>query len=54
MQVYSLSSHDNITWELNLKPIEAGDYTIKMDIKFKDPDQNEIEELKTFPFSIKL
>lgn len=53
-QVYSLSSNDNITWELNLKPLEAGDYTIKMDIKFKDPDQNEIEELKTFPFSIKL
>ncbi|MFX1393337.1 MAG: hypothetical protein ACFFAH_07160 [Promethearchaeota archaeon] len=53
-QVYSLSSHDNITWELNLKPLEAGDYEIKMDIKFKDPDQNEIEEVKTFPFSIKL
>ena len=53
-QVYSLSSHDNITWELNLKPLEAGDYTIKMDIKFKDPDQNLIEESKTFPFSIKL
>jgi hypothetical protein len=53
-QVYSLSSNDNITWELNLKPLEAGDYTIKMDISFKDPDQNLIEETKTFPFSIKL
>ncbi|MFX0186371.1 MAG: hypothetical protein ACFE8A_01405 [Candidatus Hodarchaeota archaeon] len=53
-QVYSLSSNDNIKWELNLKPLEAGDYNITMDIKFKDPDQNLIEEIKTFPFSIKL
>ena len=53
-QVYSLSSNDNITWEINLKPLEAGEYIIKMDISFKDPDQNLIEETKTFPFSIKL
>ena len=53
-QVYSLSSNDNITWEINLNPLEAGDYIIKMDISFKDPDQNLIEEKKTFPFSIKL
>ncbi|TFG19835.1 MAG: hypothetical protein EU529_15785 [Promethearchaeota archaeon] len=53
-QVYSLSSNDNITWEINLKPLEAGDYLIKMDISFKDPDQNLVEEQKTFPFSIKL
>ncbi|TFG02871.1 MAG: hypothetical protein EU540_00785 [Promethearchaeota archaeon] len=53
-QVYSLSSNDNITWEINLKPLEAGDYIIKMDLSFKDPDQNLIEEEKTFPFSIKL
>ncbi len=53
-QVYSLSSNDNIKWEINLKPLEAGDYIIKMDISFKDPDQNLVEEQKTFPFSIKL
>jgi hypothetical protein len=53
-QIYSLSSNDKITWEITLKPIEMGDYTINMDLKFKDPDQNLIEEKKIFPFSIKL
>ncbi len=53
-QIYSLSSNDTISWELSLRPSEAGDYTIKMDLKFKDPDQNQIEETKNFPFSIKL
>lgn len=43
-----------IIWEISLKPIEAGDYIIKMDIKFKDPDQNLIEETKSFPFAIKM
>ncbi len=53
-QIYSLSSHEKITWEISLKPIETGDYTIKMNIKFKDPDQNLIEETKSFPFAIKM
>jgi hypothetical protein len=53
-QIYSLSSNDTIAWELSLRPSEAGDYNIKMDLKFKDPDQNQIEETKNFPFSIKL
>ncbi|MFX1339683.1 MAG: hypothetical protein ACFFDK_13810 [Promethearchaeota archaeon] len=53
-QIYSLSSNENINWELSLKPIEAGDYIIKMDIKYKDPDQNLIEETKSFPFAIKM
>lgn len=53
-QIYSLPSNDKITWEINLKPLEAGDYQIKMDIIFKDPDQNLIEDTQSFPFSIKL
>ena len=53
-QIYSLSSNEQINWELSLKPIEAGDYIIKLDIKFKDPDQNVIEETKSFPFAIKM
>ena len=53
-QIYSLSSNESITWEIALKPSEAGDYIIKMDIKFKDPNQNIIEETKTFPFAIKM
>ncbi len=53
-QIYSLSSNENITWEISLKPLEAGDYLIKMDINFKDPDQNLIEETKSFPFAIKM
>lgn len=53
-QIYSLSSNDTMKWEISLKPTEPGDFNIKMDLKFKDPDQNEIEEIKNFPFSIKL
>lgn len=53
-QIYSLSSNDAMSWELSLRPNEAGDYNIIMDLKFKDPDQNQIEETKNFPFSIKL
>lgn len=53
-QIYSLSSNENITWEISLKPLEAGDYIIKMEIKFKDPDQNLIEDSKSFPFAIKM
>ncbi|MHA1242760.1 MAG: hypothetical protein ACTSQU_18540 [Promethearchaeota archaeon] len=47
-------SNEDIKWEINLKPLEAGDYVIKIFIKFMDPDQNKIEEMKEFPFSIKL
>ena len=32
-QIYSLSSNDTIAWELSLRPSEAGDYNIKMDLK---------------------
>ena len=53
-QIYSLRSNEDIKWEINLKPLEAGDYVIKIFIKFMDPDQNKIEEIKEFPFSIKL
>jgi hypothetical protein len=41
-------------WDINLKPIEAGDYVIKIKTTFKDPDQNQIGEIKEFPLSIKL
>jgi len=53
-KIYTLSSNDSITWELSLKPLVAGDHKIVVEIKFKDPDQNQIEDIKTFPFSIKL
>jgi len=53
-QMYSLSSNDKITWEINLKPIEAGDYIIELCIEFKDPDGNKYEEIKKFPLAIKL
>ncbi len=53
-QIYSLRSNENMKWEINLKPIEAGDYTIKIKTMFKDPDQNLITETKNFPLSIKL
>lgn len=53
-QIYSLRSNEDLKWEINLKPLEAGDYIIKIYIKFTDPDQNKIEEVKEFPFAIKL
>ncbi len=53
-KIYSLRSNEEIRWEVNLKPLEAGDYVVKLLIKFKDPDQNLIEEVKEFPISIKL
>ncbi|MFX0010116.1 MAG: hypothetical protein ACFE9R_07365 [Candidatus Hermodarchaeota archaeon] len=53
-QIYSLRTNEDLKWEINLKPLEAGDYIIKVYIKFIDPDQNSIEEAKEFPFSIKL
>ncbi|MFX0075183.1 MAG: hypothetical protein ACFE96_07060 [Candidatus Hermodarchaeota archaeon] len=53
-QIYSLRTNEDLKWEINLKPLEAGDYIIKINIKFTDPNQNIIEEIKEFPFSIKL
>ncbi|MFW9826841.1 MAG: hypothetical protein ACFFEY_04380 [Candidatus Thorarchaeota archaeon] len=53
-QIYSLSINENIKWEINVKPLEAGDYSIKVKLSFKDPDQNQIGEIKEFPLSIKL
>jgi tetratricopeptide (TPR) repeat protein len=53
-QIYSLRSNENIKWEINLKPLEAGNYTIKISSKFNDPDQNFIEDSIEFPLPIKL
>ena len=53
-QIYSLKPNEDMKWEINLKPLEAGDYIIKIDTTFKDPDSNEISDAKEFPFSIKL
>ena len=53
-QIYSLKTNENLTWEINLKPLEAGDFTIKINTRFNDPDLNQIEETKSFPLSIKL
>ncbi|MFX1480673.1 MAG: hypothetical protein ACFFCI_21500 [Promethearchaeota archaeon] len=53
-QIYSLKPNENIKWEINLKPTEAGDYIIKISSKFNDPDQKIIEDVKEFPLAIKL
>ena len=53
-QIFSLRSNEDMKWELNLKPLEAGDYVIIFTIKFKDSDGTDIDEVKTFPLSIKL
>jgi tetratricopeptide (TPR) repeat protein len=53
-QIFSLKTNEELKWEISLKPIEAGDYIIKINLKFMDSDQNKIEETKDFPFSIKL
>ena len=53
-QIYSLRSNESIKWEINLKPIEAGDYAFSIASKFNDPDQNLIEDKKEFTLVIKL
>lgn len=53
-KVYSLNSKDNIIWELQLRPLEAGDFEIKIEMVFKDPDGNIIENSENFPIAIKL
>ena len=53
-QMYALRPNEDILWEVSLKPLEAGDHEILFTIHFKDPDQNEIEDIKRFPFSINL
>lgn len=53
-QIYSLRSNENLKWEVNLKPLDVGDFIIKISIKFKDPDDNQINDVKEFPFSIKM
>ncbi len=53
-QIYSLRSNENIRWEISLKPIEAGEYVIKITSKFNDPDQNVIENDNEFPLPIKM
>ncbi|MFO8018939.1 MAG: hypothetical protein R6U96_09910 [Promethearchaeia archaeon] len=53
-QIYSLPSNDEMVWQLNIRPIDSGDYEIKLDIKFEDPDQNIIEYTEIFPFSLNL
>lgn len=53
-QIYSLKPNEDMKWEINLKPLEAGDYTITIDTTFKDPDSNQLTDTKEFPFSIKL
>ncbi len=53
-QIYMLGTNENMKWEVSIKPLEAGDYEIIFKIKFQDADQNSIEEIQKFPFSIKL
>ncbi|MHA1147360.1 MAG: hypothetical protein ACTSR8_03860 [Promethearchaeota archaeon] len=53
-QLYSLKPNEDISWEVSIKPMEAGDHEIRFTINFKDPDQNQVEDIKTFPFSIQL
>jgi hypothetical protein len=43
-----------IDWQISTKPNEAGESEITGEIKYKDPDQNVIEEKKNFSISIKL
>lgn len=53
-QIYSLRSNEDIRWEINARPVEAGEFEIKVNLKYEDPDQKIIEETKSFPISIKL
>lgn len=53
-QIYSLRPNETIDWQISAKPNKAGDFEIKGDIKYKDPDQKILEEKESFAISIKL
>lgn len=53
-QIYALRSNENISWEIALKPTQPGDYEFNFHVHFKDPDQNVIEDIRKFPFSIQM
>jgi hypothetical protein len=53
-QIYSLGTNERINWKISAKPIEAGEFKIIGEIKYNDPDQNDLEERKVFPLSIKM
>ena len=53
-QIYSLRPNETINWQISAKPNEAGEFEIIGELKYKDPDQNIIEEKKKFSISIKL
>jgi len=53
-QIYSLRPNETIEWQISAKPNKAEEAEINAELNYTDPDQNTIEEKKTFTISIKL
>ncbi len=53
-QIYSLRPNEMIEWQISARSMEAGESNIVGEMRYKDPDQNMLEEKKEFPLSIKL
>ncbi len=53
-QIYSIRSGEEIKWEVQVKPLEPGDFSITTNVKYKDGDGNLTDKTKDFPMLIKL
>lgn len=54
-QVYSIRPNEDIRWEIQIKPLEPGEFEINTTVKYKDSDNNIIgPKSKAYPMKIKL
>lgn len=53
-QIYSIRPQEEVKWEVQIKPLEPGDYNIKTNVKYVDGDGNLTDKTKDFPLEIKL
>ncbi len=54
-QVYSIRPNEDIKWEIQIKPLEPGEFDINTTVKYKDSDNNVIgPTTKAYPMKIKL
>lgn len=54
-QVYSIRPNEDIRWEIQVKPLEPGEFDINTTVKYNDSDNNIIgPKSKAYPIKIKL
>jgi len=54
-QIYSIRPHEDIKWEIQVKPLEPGEFDINTTVKYRDSDNNVMgPKSKAYPMEIKL